>query len=407
MYDAKKNIKKYDAEMPLISVIMPSYNSAETINRAIVSCMQQSYPNVEVIVVDNGSSDGTAEYARKIAGCYSFELPDGTESCRIKVIEQENLGVSAARNAGIRAAKGEWLLSLDSDDYYETDTAMKLYAAVRGSMKRDIVGRETVGVPAEDGENNAARQADTVASDKGSTNGETAIREQDIIADLAVCGMRKVYEDDISRNEEFEPCGFQGTLHEFCEEAFTELYDLHLISTHSNKLYNRKLMTANDIYYNEELAVNEDIDFVLRYLAVCRRICVIPDIFLNYVQHKTGQSLINTFQPHGLKGALIVLASCDRMFDAAESSDAIRTRMDSRLFVHICSFAGLMYYRSNYDRTKRLSELRLLCENRDFETLLARMKPQSIKDRAACLMLRYKLIGLYDAVSSFVYRHAD
>lgn len=356
-----KIISRYNGELPLISVIMPAYNSAATIERAVMSCMEQSYANTEVIIIDNGSSDATAAEAGRLADAFFFEMPDESRAPRVRFKLQDNKGVSAARNIGIAMAKGEWFASLDSDDYYEPDTVRLMYASVT-----------------------------------------------DNASDTAIGGMRKVYEDDISKNEEFIPECFAGGLKEFAAEAFTGLYDLNLIGTHSNKLYNTRLVREKDIYYNEELAVNEDIDFVLRYLAVCRSVSVVPEVFLNYVQHKKGQSLINTFQPHGLKGALIVLGSCTAFMKqaGAEQTEAAALA-DNRMFVHICSFAGLMYYRSGYGRDRIRRELAAMCDDEGFARLLARLKPKGIKDRTACFLLKHRLIDIYDILCRTVYKNKE
>lgn len=86
-----------------ISVIIPAYNRAHTLARALDSVFTQSLPPDEVIVVDDGSTDNTADL---LAGQYP----------QVRVLRQSNQGVSAARNAGIRAAHGEWIAFLDSDD---------------------------------------------------------------------------------------------------------------------------------------------------------------------------------------------------------------------------------------------------------------------------------------------------
>ena len=86
-----------------ISVIIPTYNRADTILRTVESVIKQSYKPFEVIVVDDGSLDETSELLRP------FEN-------QIIIISQSNKGVSSARNSGIAAAQGEWIALLDSDD---------------------------------------------------------------------------------------------------------------------------------------------------------------------------------------------------------------------------------------------------------------------------------------------------
>ena len=93
---------------PRFSVIIPAFNSAATLARAIDSVRLQSWPVQEIIVVDDGSTDTTAEVA---AG-----FGEG-----VRLIQQNNSGVSVARNAGAAAATGDWLAFLDADDWYTPD----------------------------------------------------------------------------------------------------------------------------------------------------------------------------------------------------------------------------------------------------------------------------------------------
>jgi len=88
---------------PLISAIIPAYNAADTITRTLKSILDQTVPPHEIIVVDDGSQDNTCEVVRALGD-------------RVTLISQENGGPSAARNTGIKAATGDWLAFLDSDD---------------------------------------------------------------------------------------------------------------------------------------------------------------------------------------------------------------------------------------------------------------------------------------------------
>jgi len=89
----------------LISVIIPTYNRGPMLKEAIDSVLTQDYPNFELIVVDDGSTDDTLKILRLYGQCLTF-------------IQQNNRGVSAARNAGISAASGRYIAFLDSDDLW-------------------------------------------------------------------------------------------------------------------------------------------------------------------------------------------------------------------------------------------------------------------------------------------------
>jgi glycosyltransferase involved in cell wall biosynthesis len=99
---------------PLFSVIIAVYNGAATLSRAIESVLAQSWTQREVIVVDDGSTDGTQQVVSRFGDA-------------VRCLRQENAGVSAARNAGARHADGEWLAFLDADDWYYPDR-LRLHA---------------------------------------------------------------------------------------------------------------------------------------------------------------------------------------------------------------------------------------------------------------------------------------
>ncbi|MBC8277552.1 MAG: glycosyltransferase family 2 protein, partial [FCB group bacterium] len=94
--------------MPKVSIIIPCYNYAEFLEPALSSILCQSYPDWEVIVVDDGSADNSAETAET----FFSKFPDR----KWKLIRQENAGLPSARNAGIRESSGEFILPLDADD---------------------------------------------------------------------------------------------------------------------------------------------------------------------------------------------------------------------------------------------------------------------------------------------------
>ncbi len=88
---------------PLVSLVIPAYNASDTLPIAVSSMLRQTYDPIEIIVVDDGSDDNTAEVATQLS-------PD------VRVVRQSNCGLPIARNVGARAAKGEYIAFLDADD---------------------------------------------------------------------------------------------------------------------------------------------------------------------------------------------------------------------------------------------------------------------------------------------------
>lgn len=114
-------------EMHNISVVVPAYNREKTIKRCLDSIMCQSYQVVEVIVVDDGSADRTLEVIEENYG----------EA--VRVIKQKHQGAQAARNAGIKAAKGEYIVFLDSDDCLTASSISDRLGAFEHNADADMV----------------------------------------------------------------------------------------------------------------------------------------------------------------------------------------------------------------------------------------------------------------------------
>lgn len=115
-------------EIPDISIIVPVYNTEKYLSKCIESIMSQSFCNIEIILVDDGSTDDS----QKILSHYA------AIDKRIVLIHQENQGLSDARNVGMRRAKGEYIMFVDSDDWIEREACEKAMFAAKSTLS-DIV----------------------------------------------------------------------------------------------------------------------------------------------------------------------------------------------------------------------------------------------------------------------------
>ena len=120
--------------MPKISIIIPVYNVEPYLRRCIDSVLEQTMQDYEIVVVNDGSTDNSGSICDQYANQYD----------QIRVIHKQNGGLSDARNTGIKAATGDYILFLDSDDYLDTDALEKLWTGVNKNVDIIIGGYKKI-----------------------------------------------------------------------------------------------------------------------------------------------------------------------------------------------------------------------------------------------------------------------
>ncbi len=116
--------------MDKISIIVPVYNVEKYIRDSLNSALAQTYKNIEIILIDDGSKDSSGKI------CDEYKQKDS----RIKVVHQKNKGLSGARNVGLDNATGKYIMFLDPDDLYETDSCEKLYNYIEKTNSDFVIG---------------------------------------------------------------------------------------------------------------------------------------------------------------------------------------------------------------------------------------------------------------------------
>lgn len=114
--------------MSSISIVIPSFNQSEYLEDCLESAYNQTMPALEILVVDDGSTDNSLEIARQ----YEFKEFPGVEST-VRVISQVNKGLSSARNTGIMNAKGDYILFLDADDMLKENAIARITQEILGT----------------------------------------------------------------------------------------------------------------------------------------------------------------------------------------------------------------------------------------------------------------------------------
>ena len=121
MFSYEYTIQKNEMEKCMVSVIVPFFNAESDLKKCVDSILNQTYQNIELVMVDDGSTDSSLKICKDYA----------TKDYRVHVYHQKNCGVALARNRGLRESKGEYISFVDADDYIEPDFVEKLYHACR------------------------------------------------------------------------------------------------------------------------------------------------------------------------------------------------------------------------------------------------------------------------------------
>ena len=209
----------------LISVIVPVYNPGAYLVPCMESLLYQTHQNIEIILVDDGSTDGSG------AVCDDFALRDK----RIRVLHQKNGGVSTARNAGLDQARGDYLFFLDSDDLLMPESLavlcqrMEKHALVSGSMQQI----DEAGLPGMDG---------------------LFLRDRQLSVEQM---LHLLFHE--------EELGYQGFM--------------------CNKLFDLRLIREHGLRFDPAIRYNEDRLFITEYLLQAREAAMIPDVVYLYRIH--------------------------------------------------------------------------------------------------------------------------
>lgn len=217
----------------LISVIIPAYNAEKYLDRAVQSVLCQMDGSIELILVNDGSADGTGDMCNR----YAEKYPN------VRVVHKQNGGLSTARNAGIKAAQGEYLMFLDADDYFEMNVFHKVSKVIVVHHPDMIdfgwqyVTNEEIMPPAFHG------------LPKNMLLGEQELKNMILPPMLNLCENREYF-----------------------------IFDFVW-----NKVYRTDVVHDNRIFFDENRRIWEDRPFVVQYLRYCKNYYAMGQCYYNYV----------------------------------------------------------------------------------------------------------------------------
>ena len=250
-----------DSNNDLVTIIVPVYNSREYIVRCAASLTGQTYPALQIILVDDGSTDGSGDI------CAVLAKGDG----RIEVVHKPNGGVSSARNAGIDRARGEWIAFVDADDYVSPYYIEYMLSAARSGC------------------------------------------------DMAICRFVRVQggkDNDSGVLFTREPDARQITGREACVQRFGR--DISLYNRCWGKIFKAHLWTG--LRFPDKLSVGEDIYVSHELLYRAGRISITEAVLYAYVQSE-GSIMRSTFSTRHIFDALEAWRKGARFFSAAGEAD--------------------------------------------------------------------------------------
>lgn len=225
-----------------VSIIIPVYNSEKFLENLLDDLIAQSYPYFEVILINDGSKDGSEAILKR------YEQKDD----RIHYITVENSGVSEARNTGIALAKGKYIRFIDADDRLETDSIETMIEAAQEDQNVDLVIGSFRSIP-----------------EVNLYYGEHAISGKQTLEQMAL--------DFLFNIRSF----YYGVVW--------------------NKLYKKEIIQENNLKFNKEIAWCEDFLFNLEYFKCCRYFYILPfeKKIYNYIQHETSTTKLLSKLPEG------------------------------------------------------------------------------------------------------------
>lgn len=267
------------------SVIMPVYNAEKTVEKAIKSVLNDNNKNVELVIVNDGSTDKSDEIIKKYVA-----------DPRVSYHVQENSGVSAARNLGLSVSKGEYIAFLDSDDFFTSDAFLKL---------TEYVNKYDCGI-----------LGFGFYSESFYRNGEIKSTKANAVSGVL----------------DFKVC-----------DACTQLKYIFssskvLLQTSWNKVFKKEYIVDHNIKFDTNIVCYENLTFIFEVMNFCDRIVFVPDICYHFCRYEQNSNVLMKRRKAELTSSV---SSCLRSFN--KLSDKYNYSAEFRSFMYEQFFSDFIY----------------------------------------------------------------
>ena len=214
--------------MPRFCIVVPVFNCINELSACVESILRQTEPDFELLLVDDGSTDGSGDLCDRLA----------EQDARIRVFHKANGGASSARNLGLEHTAGDLILFFDADDTVEQDLLEQVSAALAKSTPQ-----------------------------------------------MVIFGMAFDYYSNLARLEKAEQLSVKHTgfvsFEEICS-AYSDFFEDNALSSACNKVFSGRILRETGLRFSEEMTLYEDLDFVLRYLPHCQQIACLDQALYHY-----------------------------------------------------------------------------------------------------------------------------
>lgn len=300
--------------MDLISIIIPVYNVEKYLQENISSLLKQTYKEIEIILVDDGSKDNSGYLCDQAA----------KKDSRIKVIHKENAGLGYARNSGLRVAQGKYVTFIDSDDVVDSDLIQRMIDGINESGADTCIG--------------GFKRIDKL--------GSTLYEER--------------YKSEVYRNKD--------VFHKLFIRMLGSAPDKHDAIKMSvwNVLYSMEIIKKNNLLFKSEREfISEDIVWDLDYYRYSQKAIVIDSIAYGY--RVTPGSLTQTYKENKFKMICILYNELKKRLDNIVINNEAITRLQRQFFVNFrACLKQERYSRKNYfdiyKSIKQMCNSKIVCE---------------------------------------------
>lgn len=328
----------------MISIIIPVYKAEQTLSKCINSVLVQTYTDFELILVDDGSPDNSGVI------CDQWAIRDE----RIRVIHQENRGVSHARNQGMKTALGDYICFVDSDDWIKPDYLKRMYDSLLDNKKSGLI-----------------------------VHGFECFTSEGIVLPGRKLDNKLLLSKDFG-------------------EAFREDHICRL-GYSCSKLYKRDLIFQYNIFFDEQIYCCEDLMFMYAYLLHCDYLLYGDSQEYVYIKYSNSMSIVvNSFESEYKCFTLYKKYVELYMEKYSLSADSMKSSYDSMMVIFRRALKTNYLRLGIIGRSERLMNLKTLMKD-NFEIIERYYNPVYRLDKIGNWLLMHKWLKIFDLYMFFLY----